>query len=155
MAKIAIGKAVAAISLTDKVIDAGHSFKRAEDGEGWAFTVDLPGVKTQELSRDDLSTIVEVLSAEDPQGDSPGAVFARTATVDNEGNLSARFSDSKGSRTVTVPAADRDSLAEHFLSALLGQDQEALIARLEAVEAEAAQEAAEKAAKAAEKNTDK
>ena len=77
--------------LIDKVSGAIH------------LEIKWPGLSTMAFTLDDLETFAARLVQADPPADSPAAIFARTASVDDSGNLEGRFSYGKKSRALTVP----------------------------------------------------
>lgn len=109
MAKIQIGKTTGPRSIKDQIVDAGVEFTRDDDGNS-VLVVKFPGVDSMEFSRESLARVVETLDAWMP-GDDPGSVFARTATEDPDGSLTAKFSDAKRSRSVTFSREDRADVA--------------------------------------------
>lgn len=135
MGKIKIGKAAPSASFVAAVRDAGYEFGRNENGET-EITVNFPGVSPVELTQDQLGCLVEVIGRTTPQGSDPAAVFERSATEDPAGNLSARFSDEKRSRSVSIPSEERGKLTE-LLSDLYSNWSE-YTAELEEAEAAAA-----------------
>ena len=111
MAKITIGKAPTPDTLAEQVEEAGFGFGRNDNGET-TLTVKFPGVDSMEITRSDLGRIVDTLDRPTPTGDSPGAVFSRTATEEPDGSMSAKFSDAKRSRSVSFSPADRVEVAK-------------------------------------------
>lgn len=97
-------------SIVEQINDAGLSFARDEHGNSRLF-VKFPGLDVIGFSREDLTDIINRLEAPKIEGSNPGAVFARSATEDEEGNLISKFSDEKRARTITFKVDDRAEVA--------------------------------------------
>ena len=110
MAKIQIGKVTTKLSLVQSIENAGLGFGRNAAGVE-VLTVKFPGCDAIELTQDGIESLSEVLTAYTPCGDSPQAVFQRTARTDQKGGLVAQFSDAKRSRSVAFSAEDREDVA--------------------------------------------
>lgn len=110
MAKISIGKTNAPRSMKDQILDAGVDFTRLEDGTP-VLVVKFPGVDSLAFTRDSLGMVVDTLDRSMPEGSDPGSVFARSATQENDGSLSDKFSDAKRSRSINFTSQDRTDVA--------------------------------------------
>lgn len=108
--RIRIGKVEKPASLAKEIESAGFGFGRNADGE-LVLTVKFPGVDAMDLTREDLGMIVDRLDRPSPNGHGPGAVFARSATEDPDGGMTAKFSDEKRARSVNFTAEDRADVA--------------------------------------------
>lgn len=117
--KIRIGKNRGPVSLAKQVEAEGFAFGRRDDGE-CILSVKFPGVETLEMTQEDIGLIISILDRPAIEGNGPGAVFARTATEDSEGRLTAKFSEATRSRSVSFSREDRSEVADllrHHLNA--------------------------------------
>jgi len=102
-------------SLTEQIRAKGVSFGPREEDGVMCVTLNVPGVAPVTVDQEDLTLIVSTLDRHDIADETPGAVFSRSATVDGEGNLSAKLSDAKRSRSLHVPASERENLANFLV----------------------------------------
>ena len=107
---ITIGSSVKTVlPVADAVREAGISFYVRDDGEA-VFRLKFPGQTARDFCVEDLELISAVLDRPTVEGSDPGAVFARSASEDSEGNLTARFSDEKRSRSIEIPSSERENV---------------------------------------------
>ncbi len=71
-----------------------------------------PGISEVLLNEENLRAIRDRLAQEVPEGNSPSAVFNRTASERDDGAISARFSDEPRARTLTLTPQDRTEFVE-------------------------------------------
>lgn len=152
--RLKIGDEVAR-SIVEQINDAGLSFARDENGNPRLF-VKFPGLDVIGFSREDLTDIINRLEAPKIEGSNPGAVFQRSATEDEEGNLISKFSDEKRARTITFKVDDRAEVAD-LLDAHLAKwdDYEKDLSKAEEEQAEKEREEAKAARSNAKDGGDK
>jgi len=114
--KVKLTNAPKPTRMLDVIEAKGLELLRGENGDVMV-RIPFPGVKAVELDRKGIEGIMAVLNKEVPMGDSPQEVFARSASVDSEGNLTARFSDKERARSVEFTAGDRQDIMS-FLSSV-------------------------------------
>lgn len=144
MIKLKIGAQAKAVKVRDVIEQNGVSLCRNEFGEV-AMELRFPGVAPVVLSENEMWSIRETLRRDVRQGDRACDVFDRSASIDSEGNLEARFSDKERARAVRLSAIDREEVGD-FLSALLadwGEHQAEFEKAEQEIEAENARLAAE------------
>lgn len=115
MAKIQIGKAATPANVKAQIEESGIEFTRDETGM-LVMGIKLPGVERLSLTRGELDQIAAVLAEPVALGDSPAAVFERSAYDHPDGGLTAKFSDAPRSRSVSFTADDRREVADLFNS---------------------------------------
>lgn len=71
------------------------------------FELKAPGISEVLLSEGELREIRDRLAMPVPEGDSPAAVFSRTAREYPDGTISGLFSDAPRARTLTLTPSDR------------------------------------------------
>ncbi len=116
--KIQIGKAKKTeVSKREQIEDAGFGFQRNDQGE-MSISIKFPGIDTLNFTRKDLGIVIDRLDAPTIEGSGPGASFARSASEDPNGNLTAKFSEEKRARSVSFSPSDRHEIAD-LLTGLL------------------------------------
>lgn len=138
--KIQIGKAKKTeVSKRELIAEAGFGFQRNDQGE-MSIAIKFPGLEAIGFTREDLRIVIDRLDAPTIEGSGPGAVFARSATEDEEGNLISKFSSGKRARSISFSPSDRHEIAD-LLAGLLNSWDDYAAALIEAeAEAEKASE---------------
>lgn len=142
--KIKIGGQARAVRVIDVLHQNGVSMERDESGT-MMMELRFPGVAPVKLTEGGIQSMIDTLGRDVRQGDNPEDVFDRSASINAEGTLVARFSDKERARSVELTAQDREDVSG-FLQALVADwnEHEAAFAQAEAeIEAENARLAAE------------
>lgn len=113
MALVKIGNGTPApANVVDSTRRNGVAFGR-EDGE-WCIGHNFDGIAQVVMDQGNhqafIATLIEVAGL--PSGESPAEVFARTVTVDSEGNITGRFSDKPRARSITIPRSEIQSFID-------------------------------------------
>ncbi len=115
--KIKLTNAPKPTRMLDIIEGKGLELLRSDDGRVMV-RVPFPGVKAVELDQTAIKGIVQTLNKTVPMGDRPEEVFARSASIDAEGNLTARFQDKERARSVEFTVQDREDMIG-FLDSVL------------------------------------
>jgi len=129
--KINLNATVKPTRMIDIINSKCISMERANDGTV-KVVVPFPGCKAVEMTRDDMYEISLVLQRTVPMGDGIADTFERTASINKDGTLTARFEEKDRARSVEFTMQDREDIIALFEQ--LSSDWDAHVAAFEAAE---------------------
>jgi hypothetical protein len=111
--KINLNAVVTAPKVIDHVLAKGLSMERGDNGEV-VLKVHFPGVRPVAMTRSDMAAIGRTLARTVPMGEGVADTFARTASINRDGGLVARFEEKERARSVEFTAEDREDILGLF-----------------------------------------
>jgi hypothetical protein len=125
--KINLNASVVAPKVIDHVLSKGLSMERV-DGEV-TLKIHFPGVRPVSMTRSDMAAIGRTLARTVPMGDGIADTFSRTASINKDGGLTARFEDKDRARSVEFTSEDREDILNLFSQ--LNADWDSFAAQIE------------------------